>query len=636
MSKNRKFFVRHLSDMRQEIAKRDLEVEQSLRTIYAEEEGKMPDMTRLEKIKSHGWLVAAIGIPLFVILLCGVAWAGFYFFRSFNGFGGKNLILSIEGPSEISLGEETTFFINYFNPLKEPLDAAEVRANFPADFVATQTLPATADKNLLWKIGGVAGEEKGTITVKGRFTGALGTASAIQAVATYKPVNQSTDLEALATKQITYSNSILEGSIAVPEKAIPGNRFDLVYKLKNKGVDALHDLEARLTLPEGFTIQNATGSGSVLDGRVYKVTIPSLLAGSSTEVIASGVFASGFGGQAKVTAQAGSLATDGTFMPAQTVEGNFPVLAGDLNIKLVVNGSDDSERTVGYGDTLQCSIGYENTANESLKNVTLRLVLEGLNSATGTKSLKLVDWDKIKNAASSTVKGDAVVWEGSKLRDLKEIAPRADGSLEIGVPLLASASVTGTAMLRATVYADIEQIGDSKIKRTIQIAPMIFKFKSDAKLAAEARYYSEEGAPIGSGPLPPKVGQATRYRLFWNVNKNIHALKDLEVSAVLPRNVKFISIVTSTAGDLAYDQNTRRVAWQLNRLPEDVGNVAVQFEIELTPVASDDGKYVELVGESRFQAFDENINQTILQTAKALNTDLQNDENAKGKGVVRK
>lgn len=636
MNKNRKFFVRHLSDIRQETLRRDNEVEQSLRTIYAEEEGKMPDMTRLEKIKSHGWLVAAIGIPLFVILLCGAAWAGFWFFKSFDAFNGKNLVLAVEGPSEISLGEETTFFINYYNPLKEPFDAVEVRANFPADFVATQTLPQTADKNLIWKIGGLAGEEKGTITVKGRFTGALGTVSAIQTVATYRPNNQADDLEALATKQITYSDSILEGSIVVPEKAIPGNRFDLVYKLKNKGVDPLSSLEARLTLPEGFTIQNSTGSGAVLDGRVYKIIIPSLLAGSSTEIIASGVFASGFGGQAKVTAQAGNLSADGTFMPAQTVEGNFPVLAGDLNIKLVVNGSDDAERTIGYGDVMQCSIGYENTADESLKNVTFRLELQGLNSTTGTKIVKLIDWDKLKNAASSTVKGDALVWENSKVPDLKEIAPKADGAIEIGVPLLASASATGTAMVRATVYADIEQIGDSKIKRTIQIAPMIFRLKSDAKLSAEARYYSEEGAPLGSGPLPPKVGQATRYRVFWNVNKNIHALKDLEVSAVLPRNVKCINLVTSTAGELVYDQNTRRVAWQLNRLPEDVGSVAMQFEIELTPVASDDGKYVELVGESRFQAIDENINQTILQTAKALNTDLQNDENAKGKGVVRK
>ncbi|MDD5437735.1 MAG: hypothetical protein PHC70_01175, partial [Patescibacteria group bacterium] len=201
MNKNRKFFVRHLSDIRQETLRRDNEVEQSLRTIYAEEEGKMPDMTRLEKIKSHGWLVAAIGIPLFVILLCGAAWAGFWFFKSFDAFNGKNLVLAVEGPSEISLGEETTFFINYYNPLKEPFDAVEVRANFPADFVATQTLPQTADKNLIWKIGGLAGEEKGTITVKGRFTGALGTVSAIQTVATYRPNNQADDLEALATKQ---------------------------------------------------------------------------------------------------------------------------------------------------------------------------------------------------------------------------------------------------------------------------------------------------------------------------------------------------------------------------------------------------------------------------------------------------
>jgi hypothetical protein len=624
------------SEMKQEIIKRDHEVEKSLRTIYAGEEGGMPDMTRLEKIKSHGWLMAAIGIPLFIILLCGAAWAGLFFFKSFNGFQKNSLILSVEGPSEITLGEETTYFINYFNPLKEPFDAAEVRANFPADFIVTQVLPQVPDKNLIWKLGAVAGEEKGTITIKGRFTGALATISAIQAVATYRPANYSNDLETLATKQITYTDSILEGTLALPEKAIPGDRIDLVYRLKNKGVDALGNLEARLTLPEGFSLENSTGTQAVLENRIYKTTIPSLLAGSSTDVIASGVFASGFGGQAKIMAQAGNLSANGTFMPAQTAEGNFPVLAGDLNIKLVVNGSDDAERTVGYGDSLQCSIGYENTANEPLKGITLRLVLEGLSSVTGTDNLNLVDWGKLKNMASSTIKGDSLVWEGSRMPALKEIAPRGDGSIEIGVPIIASASVTGTAMVRATVYADIEQIGDSKIKRTIQITPVIFRLKSDAKLSAEARYYSEEGAPIGSGPLPPKVGQATRYRIFWTVNKSIHSLKDMDVSAVLPRNVNFINLVTSTAGELSYDQNTRRVAWQLNRLPEGVNTATMEFDIELTPVASDDGKYVELVGESRFQAFDENINQSILQTAKALNTDLQNDDSAKGKGAVRK
>lgn len=622
-----------MSEMRAEGIKRDREVEQSLRTIYSGEEG-LPDMTHLEKKKSRGWLMALIFIPLSLILLCGTAWAGFWFFRSFQVLGDTGLAMGIEGPSQVTLGEETTFFVNYFNPLKEPLTMAEVRVNFPADFVPTKLEPATTNKNLLWKIGSLAGEEKGTITIKGRFTGALGTATAIQAVATYTPSSHSNSLEALATKQIFYADTILEGSLSVPEKAIPGNHMEIVYSLKNKGVDALEVLEARVTLPEGFAIENATGGQALLDGKLYKKSI-SLSAGSTTNIVVSGVFASGFGGEAKVLAEAGTLSTDGVFMPAQRSEAVFPVLAGDLNLKLVVNGSDSAERSVSYGDSLQCSIGFENTANESLKHVTLRLQLENLSSTTSQETA-LVDWARFKNTASSTRKGETLVWNESSLPELSEVAPRGNGSIEVNLPLIMQAAGKGMSSVRATVFADIEQMGNSKIKRTIQVAPMVFRLKSDAELTAEARYFSEEGAPLGSGPLPPKVGEATHYRIFWTVNKTIHGLRALETSAVLPRNVKFIGLVTSTAGELAYDAASRRVEWSLNRLPEDVSVAEMEFEVELTPVASDDGKYVTLVGEASFQAVDENIKENILQVFKALNTDLQNDESAKGKGVVRK
>ncbi|MFA6099877.1 MAG: hypothetical protein WC750_03290 [Patescibacteria group bacterium] len=636
MSKNsRKFFSGNFSEARAEVVRRDREVEQSLRTIYAGEEG-MPDMTRFEKIKSHGWIVALIGIPFFIILLCAAAWAGFWAFKSFNGFSDKGLVLSIEGPSQVTLGEETTYYINYLNSLKEPMVETELRVNFPADFIMTETQPQIADKQMVWKIGSLAAEEKGTITVKGRFTGALGTLSAIQAVATCRPASRSNNLEVLATEQITYAATILEGSITVPEKAIPGNHMDLIYHLINKGVDALSDLEARVTLPEGFAADSVTTSQDVLKDRLYSRKITTLSAGSSTEIIISGVFASGFGGQAKVTAEAGTLAADGTFMPAQKAEASFPVLAGDLNLKLVVNGSDASERSVGYGENLQCTIGYENTANEPLKNVTLRLLLESENSTSTAQKMILIDWDKLKSAASGTRQDQSLVWNEAGRSELKEIAPRGDGSIEISIPLTGQATGTGMSLVRATVFADIGQMGNSKVNRTIQIAPMVFKLKSDAKLAAEARYYSEEGAPLGSGPIPPKVGEATRYRIFWTVNKNVHGLKDMEVSAVLPRNVRFANLVTSTAGELAYDATARRVAWRLNRLPEDVGSVSMEFDVELTPVASDDGKFVDLIGDANFQAVDENIKENIMQVIKAINTDLQNDESAKGKGVVRK
>lgn len=325
-------------------------------------------------------------------------------------------------------------------------------------------------------------------------------------------------------------------------------------------------------------------------------------------------------------------------LASQMAEASFPVLAGDLSLKLVVNGSDAALRSVGYGDSLQCSLGYENTADEPLKKVSLRLALEtvDLGNSRNTPKFSLVDWDKLRQTTSGTRKDQMLVWDPVKFEDLKEIPQKGNGSLEVAIPMVTQATGTGLLALRVTAFADIEEIGDTKIKRTIQIAPLVFRMRSDASLSAEARYYSEEGAPLGSGPLPPKVGEATRYRIFWRIDKQVHGLKDLSVSAVLPRNVDYVAQSTSTAGEMAYDANSRLVTWKLNRLPVSVSRAEVEFEVQLTPMASDDGRFVDLVGDTTFQAYDEDIKENIIQVAKSLDTDLQNDESAQGKGVVRK
>lgn len=638
--KNKKTPWQKLSGAKDSFIKRDKEVEQSLRTIYATDENTdLPDLTKLEPKKSYRWLIVALVVPLVMLILCVIAWSGFWFFKSFNGFSGMGLMITIEGPNQISLGQETTYFINYQNPLREPLLNVEIRANFPADFMPISATPQVNDQALIWKIGSLAAEQRGTITVKGRFTGSLGTLSAVQTVGTYRPSSYSSSFETMSTKQIAYADTVLEGLVQVPEKAIPGDITTMTYRLSNKGRDVLDNIEVRILLPEGFTLNGTSSTLGKIDGRNYILNFESLEAGSSTDMTLSGVFASGFGGQAHVEARAGHISRDGAFMPAQISEASFPVLAGDLSLKMVVNGSDHAERSAGYGETLLCAIGYENMADESLKNVTISVHLDTVNLNEPGKYIKqpLVDWGKYQNISSSTRTDQVLTWTSSDVKDLEEVVTRADNSLEFGLPLVAAAvSGGGSLALKATVYATIESIGETKMKRTIRMSPMLFKLRTDAALKAEARYFSEEGAPLGFGPLPPKVGESTVYRISWFLDKNVHALKDLDVTSVLPRNVSFVGAVTSSAGELIFDKNSRSVSWKLNRLPDNVNSAYMEFDIELTPVATDDGKFVDLIGDTTFQAYDENIKENIIQVIKALNTDLQNDEGAQGKGVVRK
>lgn len=621
--------------------KKEDEMDKGLSTIFKDDDGEMPDMTKLE-IRRRPWIIYIIvAMIVFLTVLLVSVWAGFIFFKPFKGFGGQGLELKIDGPTRITLGQETTYFINYSNVSNAPLAAAEVRVSFPTDFRIVSMEPEPQEAGMTWRLGSIAYGGRGTIQVKGVYLGALGTKSAIQVVGTYRPASFNSDFEALATQQLEYADSVLEGSITAPEKVVPGDKVTFVYSVSNTGVIDLEGLEAHLTLPHGFVRESgATGAS---DGDLVALSIGTLSAGASTTVSVTGAFASGAGGELHVLGETGRLGVDGSFLAAQKTDAIVSLLAGDLGLKLVANGSD-KDRSVNLGDALHFSLGYENTSGEELKGIILRVKFEPL-AATGTDPIalkkpadfKLLEWSNIFDNSSGTLRDNQLIWDKTSFEALERMPTGQDGVIEFSIPLIASAA-SGTVFdaFQATAEADIEFVGGAKLNRTVRTKPMIFRLRSDAKLTTEARYFTEEGAPMGDGPLPPEVGKMTSYRIFWTLDKSLHELKDIKVSAKLPDNVVWPGISEASAGELVYDEKAKTVNWTLNKMPSDIDEITAEFDVQLTPTEFDANRFAELVGETRFDAKDVQNGDVLSMTKDHLTTDLQNDAGAKNKGVVRK
>jgi len=612
------------------------EVEKSLSAIFLDADGKAPDMSRLERRRSHLALLILGGGMAFLGLLIVAAWAGFAIFKPFRGFTGQGLNITIDGPEKVVLGEETTYFINYVNASAQPLAAADFRINFPVDFSPTALEPEPTGPGMYWRIGAIEYGGRGTVKVKGFFSGALGTKTALQVVGNFRPASFNSDFEALAAKQLEYSDSILKGWLELPVKALPGDKIKIIYHLENAGMSALKKLEARITLPHGF-VRDATSTAQ-LDESTVSLPVGELANGASTTVALTGSFAAGISGDQTVHAEAGALGPDGAFMAAQKTDAILPVLAGDLSLKLVANGSDQG-RSIAFGDVLHFGLGYENTSSEELKDVVLRVTFEPIyaSSTTPPKTApKFLDWAHLENFSSGTIAGNELAWDGAKLELLRRMTPQQDGMFEFSLPVMRSVSSTSLIGFRATASASIKSVGSAVLNRLIRAQPLEFRFRSDVKLGSEARYFSEEGAPLGSGPLPPVVGQATTYRVIWDISKTIHELKSIKVSAVLPNNVVWPGKSDVTAGNLDYDPNSRQVSWILNRLPSEVSSAEAEFDVQLTPSLADAGRFAQLLGDVKFESTDAAIGEKITILKPGLSTDLQNDDGAKSKGVVRK
>jgi len=415
-----------------------------------------------------------------------------------------------------------------------------------------------------------------------------------------------------------------------------GDPVALRYVVTNRGTRNASGLVAHLILPIGFMAAEAATSSSA--ARDVYLPLRELPPGGFDTAVVSGSFVSGVNGDVLFRAEAGRRSVDGKFLPSQRTEARVPLVGGDLVLRLVANGSD-ADQAIDPGASLRVACAYENSSPEPIKNVSLRLGFETIIDGRSTTGVSMLDWSLLDDAAHgvSTTKSSVqtIRYGQDAISALGTLMPQAQGTIEVGLPTLPVASGTRDALIRITLDGLVTSVGESVVHRVVAAKPIMLRYRSGADVDVEARYFTEEGAPIGSGPLPPAVGKTTAYRVIWHLRKDLHTLAPLAVSATLPKIAAWGNKTIADAGDIAYDEASRTVRWTLAAMPEDTRELDGAFEVQITPSAFDVDRFASVLGETRFEAEDTTLNETVTRSKPPLSSDLQNDEAARGKGVVK-
>ncbi|MCW1892041.1 MAG: hypothetical protein KIH65_002250 [Candidatus Uhrbacteria bacterium] len=603
------------------------DIQRSLTAIYEGQPSK-EWLNTLDRGRQKTWVIVLSVFASLVFFVGVAAWVGFWWFGN-AGFAGRGIEIQIEGPDRITIGQEVSYFINWYNVAREPLASTEFRINVPSDFVMTSVDPSPTNEPLVFRLGAQPIEGRGTMKISGIFTGAMGTKSSVQVIAMYRPASFNSDFEQLSTKEIAYGESVLQGAFDLPSKVVPGDIVTLKYRVTNTASRTIDGLRTRIELPAGFVLSGDSQMRAD-DQRMVTVPLPPIESGTSTSIEMKGSFAVKSGGDLSMMAETGFVLANDTFAPAVKTEGVVSVLAGDLDIDLVINGSQD-DRNVNVGEWQRIALSYTNVSGEPLQDVELSLLFHSQSSSSVP-----FDWSKIEDTSEGIRKGDVIRYTKKEIEGLAELKPNADGFIEVSIPLIPSVSTSTDAPIEVAIEAKIGSVGGDKVNRTVTTRPIVLRIQSDAKLASIARYTSEEGAPIGSGPLPPVVGSSTTYRVEWKVQKTLHSLDRLTMTATLPGAVLWSGKRDLDAGELSYDEAKKLVTWTVNTMPEDVSELVASFDVTLRPSEADVGRFAQVLGESRFEFRDEKLGVSVLRTAPALTTDLQDDALAQRKGVVKR
>lgn len=619
--------------------KNEATVDRGLRAIYVDSKGHIPKLDTFERTRS--WRMAwffGLGGAL-CLLLAGLAWGGFWIFDGGVATRSSAFAVSVQGATEISLGEEQTYELVWRNTEPQLLSDVEIRLNIPTDFTVTALDPAPADVDLrIWKLGLIQPQATGRIRVKGFFVGSLGEQTALQALSTYRTNRTQTVSEQTALQTIRYTGTVLAGNILFPERVLAGEPTQIKYAIANLGKQSLEKLVAKVVFPAGFIPGTvATGTQIDLAQRTILFPIGTLAAGSFFTANLPGVFVSGGSGEATFQAETGRMSVENALLVAARSEARLAIAPGDLVVRLIVNGGDDS-RSLEPGEPMRATIAYENVSTQAVRDVGITLQLESVvngRSATGTSLINWKEFDDPKQGASTTKSRlQTVRYDKARIPALAELAPGARGTIDVGWLTMPVASGTRDALIRVAALTQVSVTGE-RTPRLIRSQPVTLTYRTDADVQVEPRYFSEEGAPLGSGPLPPTAGKTTTYRVYWTVEKSLHELRDVTIRAVLPTIAAWAGKSEVSTGAMSYDEKTRTVVWNLGRMSETTRELEGWFEVALTPQSIDVGRFASLLGETSFQAKDARLNEDVRRVKPSLSTDLSGDEGAKGKGVVR-
>ncbi len=567
-----------------------------------------------------------------LVVLLGATLAWFFFFGSGPGpkFGEGAVHLTIAGPSAAPSGQAVDYTIAYTNDQAVDLVSGELNLRFPAGFIFQSATPVAANPDgSRFDLGPVPGHQSGTVFIHGQLTGEVGEQKEISALFTYQPANLKVQFTKTATLSAQVVASVLNLSVTGPTQLPADQALTLTATYRNSSPGKLTGLLVRITLPAGFQLDLPQLTPLPNESSIWK--IPDLNPKAEGQLQFTGRFTdAAVPGVQEVKVAVGLPGPDGRFTVQEEKLLSLTLVKSHLTLQLTAN--DVSVKSAAdLGQELSYQLTFANEGDLPFADITLQAQLEP----------SWFDWSTLRDDSSGQadpVHG-TLSWTKAMVPLLATLLPGSRGSVRFRLhlkPDLPAQALGFTAQATAKGKA---QVGDRLNDVSAQSNQVVTKINTRFTLEAEGRYYTDELIKLGSGPLPPQVGQTTTYVIFWRLGNTLNEVGNVEVTTTLPAGVTWTGQTTVTAGQqVTYNPNTREVAWQLNRLPPGAGSAykkpEASFEVAITPEPSDGGTILVLTKTATATATDSSSQADLIATAKFVTTELEADTGAGGKGVV--
>lgn len=583
-------------------------IDKELRALY-EVKGKMPDMKHLEHGRYHRTTRVLIGVVIVLGVLTVASWAGFFLFGTKLGGGGE-VDIRINGPEIVVSGLPQQITVRYKNLDRHPLAFTNLRLRTPNNLLIQEIDPEPTNQEgrLEWDLGNLPAKETGEIHLKVIPYGVRDDQVELQAFFSYKPANFNAEFQTSTAHTFDIRASGISTRLEGPDQATPGQELDFKAWVRNDTDETFEKLRVLVAKSPTFTVEQTEPP---LEENVWK--IDRLESGQEQEFSFKGSFLSSAEGEQEITLLA-EIKQAGKHYPLGQTVLHTQVTTGTLNTaELLINGKIGAQQWVRLGQPLTVTLRLAHQEDEPLEEVSAAMQIRG----------DLLDLtDLIAN--NGNIENGTITFPKTGKFTLQ-----SGQTHEFEIHLGAVKTASNAALPITEIQAEITYNGS-----VVRTAPVKLIIASNMSIAAEARYFGADGNPVGSGPLPPRVGEETRFNLRFRLQNSFHDLSNIAVISKLPENVAWADKTNTQTGKLSYNPDNREIRWEIERLPITQTEASAQFEVSVTPNAENQSNLLLLLGVTRAQALDTISQINFSSDAPSVSSSLETDPLGKGKGVV--
>lgn len=223
---------------------------------------------------------------------------------------------------------------------------------------------------------------------------------------------------------------------------------------------------------------------------------------------------------------------------------------------------------------------------------------------------------------------------------LDRIPAGSGGKLDFTITIKSSFAIkpTNGLWLESFAQASLNHPQQPKQQITINSNKLAQKITTPINVKVFARYYTDQGDQIGIGPLPPQVGQTTKYWIFISLNDYLNDLENIIIKAELGENVSLTGKQSASAGQGLINSG-QQITWQIDQARLITGeptNIGVAAEVALTPEEKQLGTIATLLENISVSATDASTKALITKTSPNITTIPSFDQEKNNNGIITK